>query len=147
MQIPPMLPNFGRQIKRAVNNQLEVRHPLKNEISGLDIVTFYGPAQNSQATYQNVHVFADGQVDRSPGGTGTSAVLAYFIAKGEIRVEDTVVAEGIAGGLFEGKIAKTWEENGQIYHIPDISSQAYLTGIHHFYLDTQDPMGYLPQSL
>jgi len=137
----------GRQIKRAVNDQLDVRHPLNDDISGLDIVTFIGPPQHPRATYQNVHVFADGQVDRSPGGTGTSAVLAFLIAKGTIKQQDSVVAEGIAGGLFEGRVVETWEENGQIYHIPDITSQAHLTGVHHFFLDAQDPMGYLPQSL
>ena len=132
----------GRLIKRTVNEQLKVRHPLREDISGVDIVTFYGPPTHPQATYKNVHVFGDGQVDRSPGGTGTSALLAYLIAKGEIGSQESVVAEGIAGGLFQGRVVESWKENGVVYHTPDISGRAYLTGIHHFILDPQDPVLY-----
>ncbi|MFZ0543847.1 MAG: proline racemase family protein [Candidatus Promineifilaceae bacterium] len=130
----------GMMIKEAANEQMEVRHPKIPEVSGIDIVTFYGRATVEEATYKNVHVFANGQVDRSPGGTGTSAVLAYFIARGELEADKVSVAEGLAGGLFEGRIVKSWEEDGLTYHIPEISGVAYLTGINHFVLDPDDPM-------
>lgn len=134
----------GREIKAAVNQQLAIQHPLVDEISGVDIVTFYGPPENAEATYKNVHVFANGQVDRSPGGTGTSAHLAYLIAKGEIGRDESVTVEGLAGGLFEGRVVRTWEEDGITWHVPEIAGQAYVTGIHHFLLDTRDPLGYVP---
>jgi proline racemase/trans-L-3-hydroxyproline dehydratase len=138
---------LGRQIKKAANQQLKVQHPLRPQIAGVDIVTFYGPSEQPQATYKNVHVFANGQVDRSPGGTGTSAMLAYLMARNEIEQQQTIVAQGIAGGLFEGKIIRSWQEQGVIFHTPEISGRAYLTGVHHFVLNPQDPMGYLPRSV
>ena len=131
---------LGMQIKRAANEQLDVRHPLMQDVGGIDIVTFYGPGVNSEASYRNVHVFANGQVDRSPGGTGTSAVLAYLIAKGDLAAEEEVTSEGLAGGLFKGKVVRSWEENGVVYHTPDISGVAHLTGISFFNLDSADPM-------
>jgi proline racemase len=128
------------KIKHAVNTQVEVKHPKLKRGSGIDIVTFYGPPDNAGATYKNVHVFADGQLDRSPGGTGTSAMLAYLFKRGEVAGCPCVTAQGLAGGLFEGKIVDSWVEDGLTYHTPEISGVAYLTGITQFYLDPGDPM-------
>ena len=95
------------KVKQAVNAQVEVKHPKLAREKGIDIVTFYGRADHPKAMYKNVHVFADGQLDRSPGGTGTSAMLAYFIKRGEVDVAQCIVAQGLAGGLFEGKVVKS----------------------------------------
>ena len=130
----------GMKIKKAVNQQLDVKHPNLEEVSGVNIITFYGPSDNPQATYKNVHIFSGGQIDRSPGGTGTSAMLAYLTAKGDLNRHESATAEGLAGGLFGGKIVKTWQENGMTKHIPEISGAAFITGIHHFTLNTDDPM-------
>lgn len=131
---------LGMQIKRAANEQLRVKHPQLSGVGGVDIVTFYGPAADPAASYRNVHVFGNGQVDRSPGGTGTSAMLAYLIARGEIAPEAEVTAEGLAGGLFQGKMVRHWQDDGLAYSTPDISGVAHATGLHYFTLDTADPM-------
>jgi proline racemase len=136
----PEIRKMGIAIKRAANEQLTIQHPKDSSITGCDIVTFYGPANHPEATYKNVHVFADGQVDRSPGGTGTSAVLAYRLAKGDSDSDSVTVVEGFAGGLFEGRVVKAWDDDGVQYIIPDISGRAYMTGVHTFYLDPSDPM-------
>ncbi len=131
---------LGMQVKRAANDQLRVQHPLNPDIGGVDIVTFYGPAADNVASYRNVHVFGNGQVDRSPGGTGTSAMLAYFIARGEMARDTEVVSEGLAGGHFRGKIEQCWDDGGVTMYTPDISGVAHATGLHYFTLDTADPM-------
>jgi len=133
------LRQVGMKIKHAANTQLTVQHPTIPEVSGIDIVTFYGLSDNPKARYKNVHIFANGQVDRSPGGTGTSGMLAYLIARGKLQPEETVVAEGLAGGLFEGRMAESWREGEMIYYTPEISGTAYLTGIHQFSLDLEYP--------
>lgn len=130
----------GMRIKRAANAQLSVQHPELPYASGIDIVTFYGPAHDAQATYKNVHVFADGQVDRSPGGTGTSAMLAYLIASGRVQGDQEVVAEGLAGGLFTARMTETWQSGTLTYHTPEISGTAFVTGIHTFHIDLDDPL-------
>lgn len=136
----PAIRRLGMQIKRAANEQLNVQHPRMPEVNGVDIVTFYGPAVNAGASYRNVHIFADGQVDRSPGGTGTSAMLAYFLSRGEITPESAVTSEGLAGGCFKGEIIRVWDEDGITFCTPDISGVAHMTGLHYFTLDTSDPM-------
>ncbi len=139
-QLRQQIREMSQRIKEAANAQLTVQHPPNPDVSGIDIVTFYGPAPHPDAAYPNVHVFADGQVDRSPSGTGTSAMLAYFLAKGEIDEGTVNVAQGLAGGLFEGRIVTTWEQDGQCYITPDIAGRAFLTRVHSFYLDSADPM-------
>lgn len=131
---------LGLRIRDAVNEQSAIEHPSLPEVQGVKLVTFYGPADNAEATYKNVHVFANGQIDRSPGGTGTSAMLAYLHAKGNIDDNATVISEGLAGGLFTGQIIETWTDGGVNFHTTDISGVAYLTGINHFYLDLTDPL-------
>ncbi len=131
---------LGLLVKSAANEQLDVVHPLNSDVSGVDIVTFYGKPKDEKAAYRNVHIFADGQVDRSPGGTGTSAMLAYFLAREDINQDDLTISEGLANGHFEGKIVNTWQEKNVCFITPDISSRAFLTGIHTFYLDSEDPM-------
>jgi proline racemase len=131
---------LGMQVKHAATEQLKVVHPKMPEVCGIDIVTFYGPPVDPAASYRNVHIFGNGQVDRSPGGTGTSAMLAYFIARGEISADSEVMSEGLAGGHFKGSIARSWDEDGMTYYTPDISGVAYTTGLHYFTLDTADPM-------
>lgn len=139
MQNMAEIRKLGMKVKTAINEHLALRHPPISGVSAVDIVTFYGPPDKEQAKYKDVHVFANGQVDRSPGGTGTSSLLAYLAARGEIVPNDSIMIEGLAGGLFEGKIIKAWEENGVKYYIPEVSGLAYLTGINHFYLNSEDP--------
>ena len=136
----------GMRVKDAVNAQIEVRHPVMSEVSGVNLVTFYGPSENPDATYKNVHIFSAGQIDRSPGGTGSSAMLAYLMARGEMGEQDGVVVEGLAGGLFDARTVKSWKEGELLCHTTEISGRAYLTGVHTFSLDKEDPMveGFLP---
>jgi proline racemase len=131
---------MGLKVKDAVNAQHDIQHPDFEEVSGINIVTFYGPSQNPAATYKNVHIFTNGQIDRSPGGTGTSAVMAYMVAKGDISVSEPVVVEGFAGGLFGGRIVKTWQEKDLTRHTPEISGAAFITGINQLILNPADPM-------
>ena len=103
-------------------------------------MTFYESSDNLKATYKNVHVFSTGQIDRSPGGTGTSAMLAYMVRKGENDGNQPVTVEGFAGGLFEGRIVDTWQDNGITMHRPEISGRAFITGLNQFILNSDDPM-------
>jgi proline racemase len=131
---------MGMKIKTAINQHMALRHPPIQGVAAVDIVTFYGPPDKEQAKYKDVHIFADGQVDRSPGGTGTSALLAYLAARGEIALQETIMVEGLAGGLFEGRLTEAWVDEGVTYYTPEVSGLAYLTGINLFYLNSEDPM-------
>ena len=83
---------------------MEVQHPTLDHIKTVDLVEFYGPAKSPDATYQNVVVFGEGSVDRSPCGTGTSAKVATLHAKGELKVGEHIIYESILGTKFKGEV-------------------------------------------
>lgn len=131
---------LGMIIRDAVNEQVEIQHPTLEHIKEVDLVEFYGPPTSPDATYQNVVVFGDGQVDRSPCGTGTSAKLATLYGKGEMKVGDTFVYESILCTKFKGEIVKEAEVGGYKGIIPRVSGSAYVTGYNTFLVDPKDSL-------
>ncbi len=129
----------GMRIKRAVTEYIG-RVPHKYGFHEIDIVTLYGAPTKPGPLYRNAHIFGDGQVDRSPGGTGTSAMLAFMIASGKIDGKEKITSQGLAGGLFGGRVVKTWEHDGRVFHTPEISSTAYITGINHFFIGSPEEL-------
>ena len=134
------LVELGLKIRDAANKQLTVAHPTLPFLHQIDIVTFYGPPTIPGARYLNTHVFGSGSLDRSPGGTGTSAMMAALHAKGDLDIGDIVVAEGIAGGLFQGRLSSTTQIGDTIAVIPEITGTAHITGFHQFILDSEDTL-------
>jgi trans-L-3-hydroxyproline dehydratase len=86
-------------------------------------------------------VFADGEVDRSPTGTGVSGLLAILHARGELDVGDSVTVESIVGSTFTGRIDSSTSFHGHSAVIPEISGRAHLTGRAEFWLDPDDDLG------
>lgn len=133
---------IGVKIRDEVNKSIIVSHPYLSHIKTVDLVEFYGPAKNPQATLQNVVIFGSGQVDRSPCGTGTSAKLATLISKGKLKLNEDFVYESITGTMFTGRAleeVKIGEYNGII---PQITGRAYVTGFNHFIINDEDPLKY-----
>ncbi|MGL5054701.1 MAG: proline racemase [Fusobacteriaceae bacterium] len=136
------LNKIGVAILKAVNEQVKVEHPELKHINTVDLVEIYGPAKSADATYQNVVIFGDGQVDRSPCGTGTSAKMATLFAKGHLKKGELFVYESIIETKFKGKVLDSYEKDGLIYVIPEITASAYITGMNHLLIDPQDPLKY-----
>jgi proline racemase len=132
--------DLGMIIRDAVNEQIEIQHPTLDHIKTVDLVEFYGPPTSPDATYQNVVVFGDGQVDRSPCGTGTSAKLATLYGKGEMKVGDTFVYESILCTKFKGEIVEEAEVGGYKAIIPRVTGSAYVTGYNSFLVDPKDSL-------
>ncbi|MDA1570827.1 proline racemase family protein, partial [Bacillus cereus] len=76
---------WGGKIKRYIESQMEVKHPLEEGLKGIYGVIFSDEPKGEGATLRNVTIFADGQVDRSPCGTGTSARIATLFEKGILQ--------------------------------------------------------------
>lgn len=129
---------LGLRIREAANQQLDVRHPADPQVAGIRLITFVGPSRRG-ARYVNTHVFGNGSVDRSPGGTATSALLAHLYASGELQVGEEITAEGIAGGFFRGRIVDTRQVGGRPAVIPEVTGPAFVTGYHQFVVDPEDP--------
>ena len=135
------LDSIGMKILKAVNEQVKVQHPTLDYINTVDLVEMYSKhPQSEDATMQNVVVFGDGQVDRSPCGTGTSAKLATLFAKGEIGINEKFVYESILNTEFTGKVVEKVNIGGVDAITPEITGSAYLTGFNTLLFDPSDPL-------
>ncbi len=125
------------RIRDAANTQFRVGHPIYGD-SEINIATVLAPGANSDVTYRNVHVFGPRQFDRSPGGTGTSALLAMLHAKGLVGLDDPVVIESITDGRFRGRIMAETMIHNQIAVETEVRGSAHITGCHQFWIDPDD---------
>lgn len=136
------LRDFGLQIREIVNNTIPMQHPTLSHIKTADLVEIYGKATHPDAHYKNVVVFGNGNIDRSPCGTGTSAKMATLYSKGHLKVGEQFVYESILGTLFKGKILDTLKVGEFVAITPQITGSAYITGFNHFVIDEDDPVKY-----
>jgi trans-L-3-hydroxyproline dehydratase len=88
---------------------------------------------------RNVCIFAEGEVDRSPTGTGVSGRLAIHHAKGHIS-DETIVVESILGTAFRGRVFETTQVGAIPAIVPEVSGTAYITGKNEFLIDPDDPL-------
>ena len=130
---------YGRDIKHAVMDQRKVEHPFEEDLSFLYGTIFIGGPVEEGADSRNVCVFADGEVDRSPTGSGVSARAAIHHARGELNVGERMVIESILGSRFTVKILELSEYGGYPAVVPEVEGTAYVTGQNEFFLDPSDP--------
>ncbi len=138
----PLLIQTGMQIKRAVMKSYEIRHPSDPDLSFLYGTIFIGPPHGSQNHSRNVCIFAEGEVDRSPTGTGVSARMAIHFARGEVQINQLLRIESILGTCFSGKVVQTTTVGPYKAIIPEVEGTAYITGRHEFFIDPADPLKY-----
>ncbi|RYL88500.1 proline racemase [Sporolactobacillus sp. THM7-4] len=129
----------GAAIRKAVNEQVQIQHPLLPDIHSVDLVEFY---ENKPGAMRNVVVFGDNQVDRSPCGTGTSAKIATLCARKELMPGEPFISESITGTQFIGKALKNTRVGDYPAVIPEITGRAYITGENRFLFDDEDPFEY-----
>lgn len=130
----------GLLIRDIVNKEVEIQHPTLNHIKTVDLVEIYDEATSPEANYKNAVIFGEGQLDRSPCGTGTSAKMATLFAKGELKVEELFIYESIIGTMFKGRVLGTTKVSDFDAVIPEITGSAYITGFNNFVLDDDDPV-------
>ncbi|RDY26437.1 proline racemase [Romboutsia weinsteinii] len=136
------LTEVALKLRDIINENIEIQHPTLDHIKTVDLVEIYDEPTHPEATYKNVVIFGQGQVDRSPCGTGTSAKLATLHAKGQLKQGEKFVYESILGTLFKGEIVGTDKVGEYDAIIPKISGAAYITGFNHFVIDPEDPVKY-----
>ncbi|GLW99780.1 proline racemase family protein [Microtetraspora sp. NBRC 16547] len=134
---------LGRSIKAALAGHPSARHPSDDRLSGIYGVIFHEDLGSDGDRYhqRNVTVFADGEVDRSPCGSGTAARLALLAEDHPDPRAVTLRHEGVAGGVFLAGVADVTEEAGRRAIVPEIEGTAFRTGEHRFTLDPRDPLG------
>jgi trans-L-3-hydroxyproline dehydratase len=130
----------GMAIKHAVESALTIVHPLEPGLKGIYGTIFTGPPNNPAADLRNVTIFADAQVDRSPCGTGTTAVMAVLEAMGLLPPDRPFVHESLIGTLFKGRVVGR-EAVGDLPAIRcELEGSAWITGEHTFVIDDDDPL-------
>ncbi len=136
----PELIAVGRAIKRAANAQLDLRLPDDSGDVGLYGAILYD--RLGDAHQRNIAVFADGQADRSPCGSGTSARLAVLGERGELVPGDTLVHDSIVGTRFLGRLIGEAPPRGSTRRWEtEVQGKASRTGQHTFVLDPDDELG------
>ena len=129
----------GNRIKHALNDQIEVRHPEFPSIRDVSYVQFVAPPTLPEANLKNV-VVAPSEVDRSPCGTGTSAMVAALFARGKLGMSERFIYESIIGSTYEAKIVRKTQVGDYPAVIPEITGSAYITGFNRFVVDPADPL-------
>lgn len=131
----------GMAIKNAViNNSDAVKHPYEEDLSFLYGTIFIGEALTEDADNRNVCIFAEGEVDRSPTGSGVAGRMAIHYEREELKLNQEMTIESIIGTTFKGSVVKE-EIFGKFKAvIPKVEGTAYITGINEFIIDPKDPL-------
>jgi trans-L-3-hydroxyproline dehydratase len=137
----PVLIEAGRAIKAAVVTSGSISHPVDSELAFLYGVIFIGAPEDPSHHSRNVCVFADGEVDRSPTGTGVSGRLAIHHARGELDMGEEITVESILGSIFTARVAEITEVGGVRAVVPEVRGAAHITGRSELWLDPRDPLG------
>ena len=136
------LAHFGVMAREQLREKITVQHPTAAHINNFNFVTFWHEPSISGAKYKNVHVWSAGQISRSAGGTGTSAMMAMYEARGEMKVGETLLSEGLLGiGTFEGQLIGETKLNGVRAVRPTVKGTASLVGTARWVIDRHDPIG------
>ena len=136
----PRLIELGRELKRELEAWQDVIHPLEPELRDIYGVVFWQEEGENPLTQRNVTVFADGEVDRSPCGSGTSARLALLDRSGRLPRGEELRHRSIVGSEFRARVVAAAEVAGIPAVITDVEGSAFRTGEHVFTLDPDDPL-------
>src|SRR5690349_10228516 len=134
---------FGRAVKAALAGTEHARHPSDDRLSGIyGTIVFDDVGDGPDGPRQrNVTVFADGEVDRSPCGSGSCARAALLHADDRLGPGRTLTHGSIVGTTFDATVTETGHEEGRDAVVVEVRGAAYRTGEHAFVLDPRDPVG------
>jgi proline racemase len=135
---------IGREVKWALDATEYARHPVDDRLSGIYGTILFddlGTDHNGNPHQRNITVFADGEVDRSPCGSGTCSRVAALAAGGRLKPGQTLVHDSIVGTRFHARIINELNADGRRAIVPEVTGMAYRTGEHRFEIDPADELG------
>ncbi len=130
----------GIRVKKAVLETIPIHHPVEPDLGFLYGTIFVGEPSDPAHHSRHVCVFAEGEVDRSPTGTGLSGRAALLFARGEIKKNQPFIVESILGTCFTGCIERTAQVGPFSAVIPKVTGCASITGRNEFLIDPSDPL-------
>ena len=136
------LTSLGREIKWALDDSEHAVHPTDPRLGGVYGTIWYDELGDTdgQVHQRNVAVFADGEVDRSPCGSGTCARLAVLTDEGRLPAGTVLRHDSVVGSTFTGRVLGTVDVDGRHAVLPQVTGMAYRTGEHVFTIDPHDPL-------
>ncbi len=132
----------GMALREQINRHIEVVHPVLSHMDSVRLVEFCGPPTCPGSHAKNVVVFGEGQVDRSPCGTGTCARMAAMWARGDLGLNEDFVHESIIGTTFTGRLVDTARVGDLDAVIPEVTGRSFITGFQQFVIDPEDPLAH-----
>ena len=134
---------LGREVKWALDASDAARHPSDERLSGVYGTILFDelPDTADGPRQRNVAVFADGEVDRSPCGSGTSARVALLAAGGRLGRGAALTHDSIVGTSFRARVVETVRAESRDAVVTEVEGSAFRTGEHRFVLDPRDPLG------
>jgi proline racemase len=149
--VPPAIAELtraGAAITDVLRRDHSPRHPTDPDLGFVygTIMVDHQPATSPDglardATMRNITVFADAEVDRSPCGSGTSALLAWLYATGRLPVGGEIANASITGDVFQGRVEGTSRLGDRDAVATSVAGRGYVTGYHTFVVDERDPLG------
>ncbi|MAO37478.1 MAG: hydroxyproline-2-epimerase [Zunongwangia sp.] len=130
---------WSRELRSKLNEAHQFIHPEDPTIFGLSHIQWTGAVMDETSTARNAVFYGDKAIDRSPCGTGTSARMAQWYAKGKLKKGDQFVHESIIGSKFIGRIEEETELGDKKAIIPSIEGWAMVTGYNNIVIDDDDP--------
>ncbi|MGY1695341.1 MULTISPECIES: proline racemase family protein [unclassified Geodermatophilus] len=133
---------LGREVKWALDGSAHARHPDDPRLDGVYGTIWFDELGDAdgEVRQRNVAVFADGEVDRSPCGSGTSARLAVLDAEGRLPAGTVLRHGSIVGSTFTGAVLERLDVGGRPAVVPRVTGTAHRTGEHLFSIDPHDPL-------
>jgi proline racemase len=136
----PELRRAGMAIRGAIEAAQTIAHPVEQGLRGLAGTIFTAPPPDERSALKNVAIFTGAGAERSPGGTGTAAVMAVVDAMGLIESDTPFVHESLIGTRFTGRIVARTTVGEYPAIVPEIDGAAWITGEHTFLIDEDDPL-------
>ncbi len=133
------LVGYSPKLRKALNEKYKFVHPENPEINGLRHILWAGSPKHPEATARNAVFYGEKAIDRSPCGTGTSARMAQWAAKGKLKVGDDFIHESIIGSLFKGRVEASVKVGNRDGIIPSVGGWARQTGFNTIFIDDRDP--------
>ncbi|MDC0197864.1 proline racemase family protein [Candidatus Thioglobus sp.] len=136
------LVDIGTKVHRAINNQVDIKHPQIKGLKGISYTMFVG--HDSDGVMKGATILPPGRIDRSPCGTGNSARLAVMEAKGQAEVGQSFIARSIIDSEFKVEILEKKTIAGKSGITPRVSGRGWIHGVHQIGVDPSDPypLGY-----
>ena len=133
----------GREVKWALNSTDYAHHPSDDRLSGIYGTILFDDlgTDDGNPHQRNITVFADGEVDRSPCGSGTCSRVAVLASAGQLKPGQTLIHDSVVGTRFHARIVEEVTTDQHPAVIPEVSGMAYRTGQHTFELDPADGLG------